>query len=502
MTAPDNENKNSSGEAMPRQPQPLKDDLVETTHQISINGESIQYTVTCGTMVLKEEAVKRDSGGESDGEKPKASIFFIAYTRQDVSDQSARPVTFSFNGGPGSSSVWLHLGVLGPRRVLMDDIGNTLPPPYRLVENEYSLLDKSDLVFIDPVSTGYSRVVSGEKASEFHGFTRDIESVGDFIRLYTTRYHRWASPKFLIGESYGTTRAAGLAGYLQDRHGLYLNGLMLISSVLYFSTLAFDLGNDLPYFLFLPTYTATAWYHRRLPEDLQSRTLRQVLEEVEAFALGEYALGLMRGAALPEEERSRLVERLARYTGLSPEYIRRAGLRLEIFRYVKELLREEQQTVGRLDSRFRGYDRDAAGEHPEFDPSLTNITGPYTAMLNHYVRAELNFESDLPYEILNPKVWPWSYSEHENRYVEVAETLRKAMTVNPFLKVFVGSGYFDLATPYFATIYTLNHLALAENLAENISTSFYEAGHMMYIDKVSLVKLKEDLARFIDRVLS
>jgi carboxypeptidase C (cathepsin A) len=498
MTAPDHENMNTSGEAMPRQPQPVKDDLVETTHQVTINGERLQYTVTCGTMVLKEEAVKNHSGGESEGEKPKASIFFIAYTRQDVPDLSARPVTFSFNGGPGSSSVWLHLGVLGPRRVLMDDMGNTLPPPYRLVENEYSLLDKTDLVFIDPVSTGYSRVVSGEKVNEFHGFKRDIESVGDFIRLYTTRYHRWASPKFLIGESYGTTRAAGLAGYLQDRHGLYLNGLMLISSVLHFSTLEFDLGNDLPYILFLPTYTATAWYHRRLPEELQSRTLSQVLEEVEAFALGDYALGLMRGAALPEEERSRLVERLARYTGLSPEYVRRAGLRLEIFRFVKELLREEQQTVGRLDSRFRGYDRDAAGEHPEFDPSLTNITGPYTAMLNHYVRAELNFESDLPYEILNPKVWPWSYSEHENRYVEVAETLRKAMTVNPFLKVFVGSGFFDLATPYFATVYTLNHLALAENLAENITTSFYEAGHMMYIEKASLVKLKEDLARFIE----
>jgi len=476
---------------------PLEDKLSLTEHQVTINGEVIRYNVTCGTMILKEEAGTPE--GEEEGEKPRASIFFVAYTRSDVKDPSTRPITFAFNGGPGSSSVWLHLGILGPRRVLMDDMGNTLPPPYRLVENEFSLLDHTDLVFIDPVSTGYSRAVPGEKAKQFHGFKKDIESVGDFIRLYTTRAQRWASPKFLIGESYGTTRAAGLAGYLQDRHGMYLNGIMLISSVLNFATLEFDQGNDLPYILFLPTYTATAWYHHRLPEDLQSKDLSAVLDEVEAFALGDYALGLMRGASLPSEARALLVEKLARYTGLSKEYIRRTNLRIEIFRFVKELLRDERMTVGRLDSRFLGRDRDAAGERFEFDPSMNNITGPYTAMFNHYVRTELKFESDLPYEILNPKVWPWSYEEHENKYLDVAETLRHAMNVNPYLKVFVGSAYYDLATPYFATRYTLNHLNLEEELLSNISTAHYQAGHMMYIDRPSMVQMKADLAEFIRR---
>ena len=480
---------------------PVKDELVETKHSISLGGTTIPYTVTCGTIVLKEEAEKRgEAEGEFEGEKPKASLFFVAYTRDDVSDRSSRPLTFSFNGGPGSSSVWLHLGVLGPRRVLMDEMGNPLPPPYRLVENEYSLLDETDLVFIDPVSTGYSRVVPGEKAKQFHGFKKDIESVGDFIRLYTSRYKRWDSPKFLIGESYGTTRSAGLAGYLQDRHGMYLNGVMLISAVLNFQTLQFETGNDVPYLLFLPTYTATAWYHQRLPADLQ-RDLRATLDEVEAFAIGEYNYALMKGASLPAEERADIVQKLARYTGLSPDYIERADLRIQIFRFIKELLRDERQTAGRLDSRFKGYDRDSAGENPEHDPSLSNIMGPYTAMLNQYVRSELKFESDLPYEILNPRVWPWSYADHENRYVEVAETLRKAMTANPFLKVFVANGYYDLATPYFATEYTFNHLGLPPSLQANLSMAYYEAGHMMYIHQPSLDKMKADLSEFIHSAL-
>lgn len=481
--------------------QAVADNLVETKHSIQLGGKTIPYTVTCGTIVLKEESKKQgEKEGEWEGEKPKASIFFIAYTRDEVSDPSQRPLTFSFNGGPGSSSVWLHLGLLGPKRVLMDEMGNTPPPPYRLVENEYSLLDTTDLVFIDPVSTGFSRVVPGEKEKQFHGFKKDIESVGDFIRLYTSRYKRWSSPKFLIGESYGTTRASGLSGYLQDRHGYFLNGIMLISSVLSFQTLEFELGNDLPYVLFLPTYTATAWYHNRLPDDLQS-DLQAALREVEDFARGDYAQALMRGASLPTEERQKVVGKLARLTGLSEDYIDRTDLRIEIFRFTKELLRHERQTVGRLDSRFKGYDRDSAGEHFEFDPSMSNIMGPYTAMLNQYVRSELNYESDLPYEVLNPKVWPWSYADHENRYVDVAETLRKSITTNPFLKVFVANGYYDLATPYFATEYTFNHLALPSELQANISMEYYEAGHMMYIHIPSLEKLKEDLAKFIESAL-
>ena len=247
-----------------------EDVLVETQHKITLGGVEIPYTVTCGTIVLKEEAEKTgEKAGEAEGEKPKATIFFIAYTRDDVEDRSLRPLTFSFNGGPGSSSVWLHLGVLGPRRVVMGDVDNLLPPPYALEDNAHSLLDVSDLVFIDPVSTGYSRPVPGEKAREFHGVKKDVESVGNFIRLYCSRYLRWNSPKFLIGESYGTTRAAGLSGYLQERLGMYLNGIMLVSSILNFQTARFTPGNDLPPNLFLPTYTATAWYHKKLPADLR-----------------------------------------------------------------------------------------------------------------------------------------------------------------------------------------------------------------------------------------
>src|SRR5574341_433807 len=478
------------------QPAP-KDQIVETHHPLTIGGQEIKYTVTAGTIVLKEEAEKKgEKAGEADGEKPKASVFFIAYTRDDVEDKTRRPLTFSFNGGPGSSSVWLHLGVLGPRRVLMDEIGNLTPPPYRLVDNEHSLLDLTDLVFIDPVSTGFSRPVVGEKAREFHGFKKDIESVGDFIRLYATRYQRWTSPKFLIGESYGTTRASGLSGYLQDRHGMYLNGIMLVSAILDFQTAYFHAGNDLPYVLYLPTYAATAWYHGRLAPELQ-KDLRATLGEVEAFALNEYTLALAKGAALSAEERARIVEKLARYTGLSADYVERTDLRIEIMRFNKELLRSERRTVGRLDSRFKGIDRDSAGEAHEYDPSLTNVMGPYTATFNDYVRGELKFESDLPYEILNPRVWPWSYADFENQYVNVAETLRKAMTINPYLKVYVANGYYDLATPYFATEYTFNRLGLDASLQQNFSMGYYEAGHMMYIHMPSLAKLKQDLASFL-----
>ncbi|MFH2104252.1 MAG: peptidase S10 [Chloroflexota bacterium] len=472
-------------------PEP-KDNLVETQHSVVINGQEIKYTVTAGTIVMKEETSDREK--EAEGEKPKAEFFFIAYTKEGVDDKSTRPLTFSFNGGPGSSSVWLHLGILGPRRVLMDDDGNALPPPYRLVDNEYSLLDATDLVFVDPVSTGYSRPVEGQKAKDFHGFKKDIESVGDFIRLYTTRYRRWPSPKFLIGESYGTTRAAGLSGYLQERHGMYLNGIMLVSVVLDFSTLIFAPGNDLPFNLFLPTFAATAWYHGKART---RKSLSRFIKEAEKFTAGEYALALSKGAVMSARERREIIEGLAKFTGLSHEYIDRTDLRINIFRFVKELLRDQRRTVGRLDSRFKGIDRDSAGESFEHDPSISAIIGPYTASLYEFVRSELKYEADIPYEILNPKVWPWSYADYENKYLNVAETLRGAMSMNPHLKVFVANGYYDLATPYFATEYTFNHLGLDPSLQKNISMAYYEAGHMMYIHLPSLKKLKNDLDMFI-----
>jgi carboxypeptidase C (cathepsin A) len=493
MTTADNQSQPANN----AKPAP-QDNLVTTQHVITIDGQTIAYTVTAGSIVLKEESEKKgEEEGASEGEKPKASIFFIAYTRDGVDDPASRPLTFSFNGGPGSSSVWLHLGVLGPQRVLLDDDGFAPKPPYRLVDNEASLLDVTDLVFIDPVSTGFSRPAPGEKAKEFHGFTKDIESVGDFIRLYTSRYRRWLSPKFLVGESYGTTRAAGLSGYLQERHGLWLNGIMLVSSILDFQTADFNPGNDLPHILFLPTFAATAWYHKRLPADLQDLPLGEVLSQVEAFALGDYALALLQGAALPTERRTAIARQLARFTGLTEDYVERIDLRIDIFRFVKELLRDQRRTVGRLDSRYTGIDRDAAGEHFEFDPSYAAIQGAYTACFNDYVRGALQFESDLPYEILKGLYRTWSYKEFENQYVSVAETLRKAISQNPYLRVHVANGYYDLATPYFATAYTFNHLGLDPSLMDNVAMSFYEAGHMMYVHQPSLYKLKAELADFV-----
>jgi len=493
------EQENTKNEHVPK----YEDNLSITHHIVTIDGREIRYTATTGTMILKEEIDEPGEGnGQPEIEKPKAAIFFTAYTldvdeaTSSAEHRQARPITFSFNGGPGSSSVWLHMGLLGPRRVKMSDEGEMLPPPFELVDNEFSLLDLTDLVFIDPVTTGYSRTIPGESPKQFHDFQKDIQSVGDFIRLYTSRYQRWVSPKFLIGESYGTTRAAGLAGYLQERHGMYLNGIMLISSILNFQTARFVPGNDLPAILFLPTYTATAWYHGKLDAELQ-KNLRDTLDEVEAFALGEYATALMKGDALPRGEKEMIVQKLARYTGLTPEYIEQTNLRLEIVRFTKELLREERRTTGRLDTRFKGIDRDAAGESWEFDSSLAAITGPYTATLNDYLHSELEFKSDLPYEILTSRVQPWSYDQHQNQYVNVAETLRQAMSINRYLKVFVGNGYYDLATPYFATLYTFDHMELDDSLRDNISMGFYEAGHMMYIHMPSLEKLKGDFAQFV-----
>ena len=474
-----------------------EDNLSVTHHSVTINGKELNYTATTGTLVLKAEVDK-------EGEKPKASIFFVAYTLDDVEDPSKRPVTFSFNGGPGSSSVWLHLGVLGPRRVKPDADGNPPQPPYQLTNNEFSILDKTDLVFIDPVSTGFSRAVPGEEAKQFHGFQKDIESVGNFILLYLGRYKRWHSPKFLIGESYGTTRACGLSGYLQDRNGTYLNGIMLVSVVLNFQTIRFAAGNELPYILYLPTYAATAYHHNKLSElDTSAKdSFEEILDEVREFALGDYTVALMQGSNISDRRKQTIIKKLAMYTGLSTDYIEKTDLRIKINRFCKELLRDEGKTVGRFDSRFTGIDRDSAGENYEYDPSSAVIQGAYTATLNDYVRGDLEFESDLPYEIISGRVHPWDYTSHQNEYVNVADTLRKAMTTNPALKVYVANGYFDLATPFLASEYTFSHLGLDKSLQNNITMSYYKAGHMMYIDMDELKKMKADMDSYLDDVLS
>jgi carboxypeptidase C (cathepsin A) len=327
---------------------------------------------------------------------------------------------------------------------------------------------------------------------------QDVESVGEFIRLYVSRYKRWSSPKFLIGESYGTTRASALAGHLQRKYGLYLNGLMLVSVVLNFQTLEFEIGNDLPYILYVPAYAATAWYHKRLAPELQAE-LDLALKDAEAFAYGEYMNALFQGGALPAEQRTAVIEKLARFTGLSPAYIERTNLRIEMMRFCKELLRDERRTVGRLDSRFTGVDRDAAGETIAYDPSSAATYGPYAGALNAYVRDELNFSSDLPYEVLAHLYETWDYSKHQNKYVDMSETLRAAITQNPYLKVIIANGYFDLATPFSATEYTVNHLGLEPHMRSNLQMTYYHAGHMMYVHDPSLHQLAQDLRQFVQQ---
>jgi len=492
FAAPDSTHKPAESDDKKEQKDDKKDhdELSETTNSVTIDGAEIKYKATAGTIVVKDEEGK-----------PHVSFFFIAYTRLDTTNNPGeRPVSFSFNGGPGSASVWLHMGLLGPRRVSLKEDGNLPAPPFQLVNNNESLLDESDLVFIDPVSTGFTRAVPLDDAHKYHGVEEDQASVGDFIRLYTTRYERWLSPKFLVGESYGTTRAAGLSAYLENRFGMYLNGIMLVSSVLDFGTISFNPGNDSPYIFYLPSETATAWYHKKLPPDLQSDR-KKALSEAETFALGAYSQALLQGSDLSAQTRASTVKELARLTGLSEDFVDRANLRVEASLFFKELLRKERLTVGRYDSRMTGTDLNAVRDTPEYDPSYASVYGPFAATFNDYVRRDLQFKSDLPYEVLTGKVQPWNFSGEENRYLDVAENMRRAITHNPYLKVFVANGYYDLATPYLATRYTFDHMGLPPDLRTNISMGYYDAGHMMYVNTPSRVALKRDLVKFIHSAL-
>ncbi len=468
---------------------PPEEKLSTTRHTVTLDGQKVAYTATAGTVVLKDD----------DG-TPKASVFSIAYVRDaepgHPQDPTNRAVTFSFNGGPGAASLWVHMGAFGPKKVARDDEGMALPPPVRLIDNEFSLLDVTDLVFIDPVSTGYSRPAPGQDPKQFHGVRQDIEWVGEFIRVWVTRNRRWASPKFIAGESYGTTRAAGLAAHLDQRFGMQLNGVVLISTVLNWQDQDFHVGNDMPYPLILPTYTAAAWYHHKLAPELQA-DLPRTLAESEAFALDEYAPALLQGDRLPPERRQLVAAKLARYTGLSLDYVLRSNLRVELNRFTKELLRSAGKTVGRLDTRFTGSDLDAVGEEPEFDPASVSLDGPYAAAVNDYIRRELNFETDLVYERLTSKVWPWGFEGWENQYVNVAEPLRQEMVKNPALRVLITSGVFDLATPYFDAVYTVDHMGLPPALKAHIQITRYESGHMIYIRRGEQRRFKGDIARFL-----
>lgn len=456
---------------------------VITHHTVKINGVEIPYKAIAGTLHLKN----------ADG-LTKGTFFYIAYHQEGIKNPSERPVTFCFNGGPGSSSIWLHLGVFGPRKIVLDEDGRA-SPPFQFIDNPLSILDKTDLVFIDPISTGYSRVAAGEDPKQFHGVEEDIQSIGEFIRLYTTRENLWGAPKFLAGESYGTTRAAGLANYLHREHHYYFNGIILISSILNFQTVFEGDGNDLPYILLLPSYSATAWHHKKLPPELL-KDFQQTQEEVKDFAIKEYALALMQGDSLPRNERDQIIQKLSRYTGLSPQYIEQSNLRIPVRRFAKELLRQEAHTVGRFDSRFKGIDGDLVGDCFEYDPSVDAIFGGFTAAFNQYVRSELNWKEDQEYVIM-AKVSPWNYGKACHQSLNVTDHLREVLTRNPSLRVFVANGYYDLATPYFATEYTFNHLGIDPSLRNRITMTYYDAGHMMYIHYPSFVKLKKNLSNWL-----
>ncbi len=475
--------------------------LAVTKHTVAVGGKPVAYTATSGTLTVNKP-----------DEKPGARMFFTAYTADGIKDLAARPITFVFNGGPGSSSVWLHLGGLGPRRVQMSDEGVVAKAPFGLVDSENSLLDVTDMVFIDPVMTGYSRPLPGEAKTQFTGVGEDVSSVGEFIRSYVTRFERWASPKFVLGESYGTTRAAGLSGFLQGRtHGMYLNGIILVSSVLDFQTILFMPGSNLPYVLYLPHYAATAWYHKKLGPALQAKTVAEVVSEARVFAGGEYAAALFQGNRLPKEEAAKVAERVAALTGLSTQYVLESNLRVRHDRFVKELLRSDFETVGRLDSRFKGRDADAAGEGADTDPASSAIQGAFSTMLNHYLRTELQYKEELPYAIYG-NVYPWNFLSSPEEpgpgsgrggfgglSLNVAEVLQASMRDNPDLQVFVANGYYDGATPFYGTEYTFAQIGLNREFAGRVRFGYYEAGHMMYIHKPSLVRLKGDLAEFIKR---
>src|SRR5438874_539621 len=456
--------------------------ISQTAHTLRLDGRDIKYTATAGTL-----PIRLDTGQVA------ARMFFVAYTR-DGEDVKTRPISFLYNGGPGAATIWLHMGSFAPRRVDMAAEGFQPAPPYRLVDNENSLLDVTDMVFVDAVDTGYSRVVAGVNNQQFHGQSGDLRAFGEFTNAYLTAYSRWPSPKYLIGESYGTIRSAGLSQEIQERHGIELNGIVLVSSLLTYQTLSPAPDNDVAYAANIETFTADAWYHKKLPSDLQSLTVKQVVDQSRTFAWGDYMLALTKGNTLTDAERTGMAQKLARFTGLSPQFILNANLRVSAERFRKELLRDRRLAIGRLDGRFTSIDVDAAGEREEFDISNSALQGPYSAMFQDYVRNELKWESDLHYPS-SGNVRPWTYDQ--NRYMDMTEALRSAMTHNPFLKVFVAIGFFDMATIMGGAEFNFTHLAYEKQVTDRVSYGYYEAGHMIYIRPSAHKALKNDIAKFI-----
>jgi carboxypeptidase C (cathepsin A) len=459
---------------------------VVTHHQITVDGKVLKYTATAGRLPIKR----------ADG-KTEAEMFFVAYTL-DGQDASKRPLTFAFNGGPGAATVWLHMGALGPKRVVMQPDGLMPPAPYHFADNPSTLVDKSDLVFVDAIGTGFSRAANAELLKKFWSVRGDIEAFGEFIRLYLIRNERWGSPLFLFGESYGTTRAAGIAGYLSD-HGISFNGITLLSTALTFQTLEANKSNDLPYILLIPSFTMIAGYHHKLPTDL-SQDVTKARQEAEHWASGDYAEALAKGDSLTTEERQKVVEQMARYTGLSPQVIDDADLRIDVSKFSHYLLLDQKVRVGRLDGRFTGPDPNGLLDTPYYDPTESAIEPPYTSTFYNYVRTELGYKSDAQYGVLDGRVGAgWNWGSGSEGFPNTATALREALVKNPYLKVLVMEGYYDLATPYYAANYTIDHLDLGGKYRENISFAIYDAGHMVYLPVDSLKKLKSDEANFMDK---
>src|SRR5258708_636981 len=474
---------------------PPKEESSVTDHSIKIGGQTIAYKATAATILLKNEK-----------DEPTALLYSTAYTRSDVKDPSQRPIAFVYNGGPGSASVWLHMGSFSPKRVVTVNADATPPAPYKLTDNANCLLDKTDLVFVDPVGTGFSHAVGKSQDKDFWGVDQDVKSLAQFVNTYVSRNNRWNSPKFLIGESYGTFRSAALSNYLQSHDGMDFNGIVLISSVLDLGTISFNPGEDMPYVFYLPSYAATAWYHRVLKD--RPDNLTGSLEEARHFSQTSYLDALVKGSKLGASEKAEVAKQLSRYTGLSEDYLIKADLRVNLPQFMKELQRSRGLTTGRLDARFSGFSYDLLGEYAEFDPQDTAITGPFTAVFNNYIRTELKFGQDKVYKGSSGPAnqqWNWKHDAGQNfgfpGSPNVEGDLIQAMLINPHLKIQIENGLFDLATPFFATEFTVDHLGLPEKLQKNIDLQYYDAGHMMYVREDDLAKLKTNVAAFIDNAV-
>jgi carboxypeptidase C (cathepsin A) len=463
-----------------------------TQGSVTAGGSRVDYVATAGTIIL-----------ENTRGKPTGSMFYVAYVKSGVKDAGQRPVTFFYNGGPGSSSMWLHMGAFGPLRVVTSDHTHTPAAPYRTVSNEYSLLDVTDEVFIDEMSTGYSRIIGKDEGGaggpkDFYGI---VASFAQFITRYLSKNDRWNSPKYIYGESYGTLRSAALVDYLGERDSTDINGVILQSTVLSHLTNRFWANNDVPYEVFLPSYAASAWYHHRLPN--QPAELQPFLRQVEQFALNDYAEALNAGNSLSSDQFNAVAAKLHEYTGLSTAYIEKANLRITDQEFFNQLLADQNETVGRLDSRFAGPSIDPLSEGALYDPQSAAITSAYAAAFNTYAHKTLKFGGDRDYRV-EGRVNPWSLvhmdpvtRRPQDGFASVAVDLAQAMKRNPDLQILAQNGYYDLATPYFGTVYIMNHLAIPPELRSHIQMEFYDSGHMIYVHAPALKKLHDTTAAFI-----